>query len=215
MTNARLRNPEILRAVLHLPAMSFDMSKSFCRSFFMAIVLISVHSWTFADSGQDTGLAVTVRKNAGVIFVDVSMRVPATPQEAWDVLTDYDHMAQFFPNLQTSKVTAKAGNVIRVAQKGRISYGLLAFPFESVREIELMPYSELRSHAISGSLRRADAITRLIPEGAGTRITYHSESVPNVWVPPGIGPGFIEKETRAQFENLRNEILKRKGVGRR
>ncbi|WP_019143321.1 SRPBCC family protein [Noviherbaspirillum massiliense] len=161
---------------------------------------------------EDTerSLAVQVRKSRGEVIVDVSMLVEASQRDAWDVLTDYDHMAEFFPRLTSSKVTQRNGNVLRLEQHGKVSYGLLSFPFESVREIELKPYEEIRSRAVGGSLRKGDADTRLVEEGGGTRIFYHSESVPAVWVPPGIGPAIIESGTRQQFESLRAEILKRK-----
>jgi hypothetical protein len=33
--------------------------------------------------------------------------------------------------------------------------------------------------------------------------------VPDVWVPPLIGPSVIEAETRKQFDEVRTEILRR------
>jgi carbon monoxide dehydrogenase subunit G len=185
------------------------------RSYFLMaafFVASQLNAQTGTDYGRD--LSVVVKRSAGAVLIDVSMSVKASPQQAWDVLTDYDHMANFFPNLRTSRVVERTGNRIRIEQTGSVSYGPLSFPFESMREIELSPYREIRSRAIGGSLRKGDATTRLIPEGASTRIVYHSESVPAVWVPPGIGPRVIANQTGAQFESLRSEILKRRSAAR-
>jgi carbon monoxide dehydrogenase subunit G len=176
----------------------------------MMAFFVTCQSTAEPDTDYGKDLSVVVKKSGGTVFVDVSMSVKASMQEAWDVLTDYDHMAQFFPNLQSSKIIERTGNKIRIEQTGKISYGLVSFPFESIREIELRPYNEIRSRAIGGSLKQGNATTRLMPEEIGTRILYHSESVPSVWVPPAIGPRFIQNQTRAQFESLRNEILKKK-----
>lgn len=164
-----------------------------------------------ATPEPDHEITVVVKRDGETILVDVSFVVMASVQEAWEVLTDYDHMAQFLPNVQSSAVIERSGNKLKVAQKGRSSRGLLSFALDYVREVELDPYKEIHSHLISGSLKKLDGVTRLTPAGAGTRVVYRSESLPNVWVPPGIGPLFIENEMRKQFEDMRAEILRRKG----
>lgn len=155
-------------------------------------------------------IEVTAKKVSNTVVIDVSMLVAATPREAWDVLTDYDHMPQFLPNLQSSKIVSKSPTRLEVAQKGGVSHGPISITFDVVRDVQLKPYSEIISHVISGDLKKVDGTTRLVPEGDGTRVTFHSESIPNVWVPPGIGPTLIENETRDQFRDMRAEILKRR-----
>jgi carbon monoxide dehydrogenase subunit G len=159
---------------------------------------------------SDKEIKVVVKRSGDLLLIDVSFTVTATTQEAWNVLTDYDRMAQFLPNVDSSSVIERSGNKLKVAQKGRSSRGLLSFALDYVREIELIPYHEIHSRVISGTLKKLDALTQLTPLESGTRVTYHSESLPNAWIPPGIGPLFIENEMRKQFENFRNEMLRRK-----
>lgn len=161
-----------------------------------------------ASAGQD--IEVTAKKVSNMVVIDVSMLVAATPREAWDVLTDYDHMTRFLPNLQSSKILSKSPTRLEVAQKGGVAHGPISITFDVVRDVQLKPYTEIISHVISGDLKKVDGTTRLAPEGEGTRVTFHSESIPNVWVPPGIGPTLIENETRDQFADMRAEIVKRK-----
>lgn len=157
-------------------------------------------------------MTVQVRKNGDLIVTDVSFSVAVTPQEAWTVLIDFDHMSSFISNLESSKIISRNGNVLQVEQKGKASRGMLSFAFESVREIELVPHRSIHTRQLSGSLKKLDGMTLLTAEGNGTRITYHGESVSNVWVPPVIGTGFIADEVREQFSEMRAEILKRKGA---
>lgn len=163
-----------------------------------------------SEAGKD--IDVSAKKAGDLVVIDVSFMVQATPREAWDVLVDYDHMPQFLPNLQSSKIISRTPTQLKVAQKGGVSHGPISLTFDVVRDVELKPFSEIISHVVSGNLKKVDGTTRLSASGEGTRITFHSESIPNVWVPPGIGPALIESETRDQFNDMRNEILKRKGT---
>lgn len=163
-----------------------------------------------ADSGSD--IEVSAKKVADTVVIDVSMLVSATPREAWDVLTDYDKMPSFLPNLQVSKIISRSPTRLQVAQKGGVSHGPITITFDVIRDVQLKPYSEVISHVVSGNLKQVDGTTRIAAEGEATRVTFHSVSIPNVWVPPGIGPSMIESETRDQFGDMRAEILRRKSA---
>ncbi|MBC7572906.1 MAG: SRPBCC family protein [Herminiimonas sp.] len=163
-----------------------------------------------ADSGND--IEVSAKKVADTVVIDVSMLVSATPREAWDVLTDYDKMPSFLPNLQVSKIISRSPTRLQVVQKGGVSHGPITITFDVIRDVQLKPYSEVISHVVSGNLKQVDGTTRIAAEGEATRVTFHSVSIPNVWVPPGIGPSMIESETRDQFGDMRAEILRRKSA---
>lgn len=166
------------------------------------------------DTGADKDIAVEVRQNGETIVVEVAFSVPASLPIAWAVLTDFDHMSEFVSNLQSSRVVSRHGNRLQVAQQGKATRGMLSFAFESVREIDLLAPHTIRSRMVSGNMKKLDGITQLATDGSGTRITYHGESLPTVWVPPVIGLTFIENEVREQYAELRNEILKRQAAGR-
>ncbi|SNS86392.1 Polyketide cyclase / dehydrase and lipid transport [Noviherbaspirillum humi] len=154
--------------------------------------------------------AVQVRRIGESVVVEASVLVPASVGEVWSVLIDYDHMADMFPDIESSRVLKRSGNQLQVEQKGAVRFGPFSVPFESIRDIQLFPPREVRSSVAGGSLRSGTALTRLVQEEGGVRVVYYSESVPNVWTPPGLGPHFIARQTRTQFENLRAEILRRK-----
>ena len=178
------------------------------RSFLLwLLVLPAATAW--AVQPEDDGIAVTVRRQGEVITVHTSAYVPVPPQQVWAVLTDFDHMTEIIEDLEMSRIVGHAGNKVIVQQKGKAARGPLSFSFESVREIELKPYEEMRGHLISGTMKKSDGVTRLIPEGEGTRIDSRGEFIPDIWVPPIIGVKIIEHETRGQFEEIRKEILRR------
>ena len=159
-------------------------------------------------------ISVRAQKDGETIVVDAAFSVPVTPREAWDVLTDFDRMEEFVSNLQYSKILSRIGNRLQVAQKGRAAHGLISFVFESIRDVDLVPYQSIRTRLVSGNMKKLEGLTVLTPEPGGTRVSYHGESIPGVWVPPVFGLRFIEKEVAEQFDEIRDEILKRKGIAR-
>jgi hypothetical protein len=170
-----------------------------------------VHAEPPAD-GSD--ITVHARKDGERVFIDVDFSVDAKAVEAWAVLTDYDNMAKFVSSLQASRIIRRDGDTLIIMQKGNASRGLLSLSFENVREIVLTPITEIRSRLISGDFKASEFTTRVVDHGDSTQIINHGEFIPNLWVPPLIGPVLIEAETRKQFQELRNEILRRKAAGR-
>jgi hypothetical protein len=61
---------------------------------FVFVATLSLPS-AAADSPKPADIAVAAHRDGEAIVVDVSLVVQASPLEAWDVLTDYDHMARF------------------------------------------------------------------------------------------------------------------------
>lgn len=162
------------------------------------------------DPVGDEDIAVEVSKDGETVVVDVDFIVRASPELAWAVLTDFDHMADFVSNLTSSSIVSQSGNKLRVAQKGRAVHGPLSFSFDSLREIELTPPTTIRTRIVSGTMRKLDGVTQLSAVSGGTRVVHHAVAIPGVWVPPVIGVRFIEHETREQFEEVRGEILRRR-----
>jgi hypothetical protein len=163
-----------------------------------------------AEQQQDTDIEVRVQFDGEKVIVDLNMLIPATPQEAWAVLTDFDHMVDFVSNMKESKVVEKAGSILKLFQRGVAEYGPINFAFESTREITLTPYTKIQTHMLSGNMKSMDGITQVIEEGQQSRIVLHNESIPGRWIPPVVGKSFIEHETRGQYQEIRNEVIRRK-----
>lgn len=152
---------------------------------------------------------VRVDRRGDLVVVDVEATVAAASRRAWDVLTDYDHMASYLSMLKSSAIVRRDGNSLEVAQTGEAHRAFLHFTFSTLRAVELVPGKEIRSHLISGDFKSYAFTTRIAGDGAHTRISHHGEYVPNRWVPPGIGPALIKAETTKQYEELIAEMLRR------
>ncbi|HTS23395.1 MAG TPA: SRPBCC family protein [Casimicrobiaceae bacterium] len=211
---ARLRSPErssrparvtrgmrsrLLAAAVHSPHPAFLL---------IAALLAATASGGFAAMPSEE-IAVAVEQQGEEIVVHVDCPVRAPHALVWEVLTDYDHMPRFVTNLHVSEVRARDGDTLQVFQRGSASRGPLSFSFENLREIRLVPQQEIRSRLISGTLKSSEFTTRVVDDGASVHILNSGRFVPDVWVPPVIGPAVIQAETRKQFEEIRAEILRR------
>ncbi|HEY7903523.1 MAG TPA: SRPBCC family protein [Casimicrobiaceae bacterium] len=169
--------------------------------------------WMPAAFAQDSrDIAVAVHRDGEEVVVDVDFLVAATPQEAWNVLTDYDHMSQFVADLTSSRILRRDGDRLEVAQQGRFRFGFFELKIENVRAIELVPMREIRSQLVSGDMKASAFTTRVAVEGNATRITNHGRFTPDRWIPPVIGPAVMQAQTRKQFAEIRAEILRRKAA---
>ncbi|BDT66561.1 hypothetical protein os1_07240 [Comamonadaceae bacterium OS-1] len=152
---------------------------------------------------------VHVERANGSFTVDMAVHAPVDAARAWAVLTDFEHMADFVPNLTSSQVTERSDTLVKVTQKGVAKYGFFSTPFESVREIHLDPPHEIRAHGVGGNILRMESRMQLEPEGSGTRLTYHAEVLPGFWFPPVIGPSLVRHETAEQFSAMVREMQRR------
>ncbi|MEW9897044.1 SRPBCC family protein [Chitinivorax sp. PXF-14] len=163
-----------------------------------------------AEPSGFPGVDIKVRQDGDVIIVDCVMHTDVSQDAAWAVLTDFEHMVRFVPNVHESHVLERHGEQLRVQQKGVARYGVLSFSFESLRDIELKPISEIRSRAVGGNVKQMEGTTQLSHDAGGTTIVFHSTSVPGVWVPPMLGLAFVRNEVAEQFHGMLLEMQKRK-----
>ena len=179
------------------------------RSIIFAMALALLPAAAAAAPSHPLDIAVDIRRDGEAFVVNVDFVVESTRQEAWNVLTDYDHMAEFLANVNTSRIIRRDQDRIEVAQTGRLSFGPFEIKLENVREIEFVPLQEIRSKLIRGDMKASSFTTRLSAEGTRTRITNQGRFTPDRWIPPLIGTAVLEAETRKQFAEFRAEILRR------
>jgi hypothetical protein len=179
-------------------------------SFLLFVWSVLFTAASLAGSPEDKDIAVKVNTTGENVIVDVTFAVPATRKEVWDVLIDFDRMADFVSNLKESKVVSASGGILTIFQRGSATYGPVSYAFESTREITLMPFHKIRTRLISGNMRKMEGTTHLIDEGGQTLVTHHTDMIPEVWFPLVVGQVFIEHEMREQFSEMRNEIIRRK-----
>ncbi len=153
---------------------------------------------------------VAVIFDQGMYTGRFSFLVPVAPRVAWDVLTDFEHMAEFVPNLESCRVLSRDASTVTFIQKGRIRFGVLSFAFESERRVDLRPHEGLLlARALSGTARHMASEMRLSAEGTGTRLDYRVEMIPGRWIPSSLGISGMRHEVAEQFSAIATEMVRR------
>jgi hypothetical protein len=174
----------------------------------LVVTTISLSAWPAAADDRD--IIVRVSKNGSEINVNVDCPVAAPVNVVWDVLIDYDHMTRFISNLDASTVRERDGNRLTVHQKGKATHGPLTVEFENVREVLLVPSSEIRSRVVSGNPKSGVFTTKIVELAGSVHILHTGQYSPKMWIPPLVGVALLEAETRKQFSEIRVESMRRK-----
>lgn len=140
---------------------------------------------------------------------DVVMFAPVPLNIAWDVLTDFGHMAQWVPNVRESKATVTETNTVTVEQQGVAKFGIFSFPYTSVRKMQLNPQKTVKATQIEGSMRSLESLMTLTADGNGTRLNYHLEMVPAGLAAAVLSKDFLQHELSEQFTAIIGEMVRR------
>jgi ribosome-associated toxin RatA of RatAB toxin-antitoxin module len=109
----------------------------------------------------------------GVRRLAVQLRTPIGVDLLWSVLTDYDRLSSFIPNLSSSTLEARQGNRVELAQVG--SQQLLGLRFSAAVQLELVehrPEGLLQFRMLKGDFRRFEGSWRLQSLPDGTSLLY-------------------------------------------
>jgi uncharacterized membrane protein len=152
---------------------------------------------------------VTVDTREGSFFGQLRCVVHAPLAIVRAVLTDFEHMPAFVPNLEHSQVLEHHGNVYRIRQRGTVHWGVFSQAFESERRIEWFPDDHLVSEGSSEAFRRVHSDMRLLASAEETTLDYRIEMTPTGWLPAFLGARFMRHELAEQFIALGREMERR------
>ncbi len=186
------------------------MAKRFLPSL-VTLLCIALAPLAAGAAGNGREATAHVTKDGATFTVEAEFSVAATPEEVWEVITDFDRMSQIVTAVDSSKIVNRDGNLVQVAQKSHASAGLVKLSTESLREVQLTPPKEMRSHLLKGDLKSSDFTTRVSDEGGGlTKVSVSGKFVAGALTAGVITPETVEAQTRRQYQELREEILRRK-----
>ena len=151
-------------------------------------------------------VTVSVQRSGDVAVIEASAFVHADMATAWRVLTDYDRYADFVPGLRSSRVVARSGTHLTVAQSGDAPLWLLRMPFDIVYEVTEMPPFRLDSNATSNDVRALASSYRLSRSGTGVRIEYAGNLAPRPALLGRFEQLAIRQGVIREFQALADEI---------
>jgi ribosome-associated toxin RatA of RatAB toxin-antitoxin module len=118
-----------------------------------------------------------------------STEIPFALEQVWQVLTDYDHLADFIPNLTESQRIQHPEGGIRLVQVGTQCFLNVKFCARVVLDMLEMFPRELSFSMVEGDFRQFEGKWLLEPltsENAGTHLSYDLMVLPPRAMPAGL-----------------------------
>ena len=154
-------------------------------------------------------VAVNVTRNGNVFQIEASAEFAGTVARTWKVLTDYDRLAEFVPDMETSRVMSRNGNEAVVEQKGKARVLFFSFPVDLRLAVVERPYERVVSRAVAGNFREMRGTYSLETGQGRILLRYTGRMVPDFFVPPLIGTLALKHNVETSFRALVDEIERR------
>ena len=109
----------------------------------------------------------------GVRRLAAQLLTPVSVDQIWAVLTDYDQLSAFIPNLASSRLLRREGNRVHLQQEGCQQF--LGMKFSASVELELeefAPEGTLKFKMKKGDFRRFEGTWRLKTMPESTALFY-------------------------------------------
>lgn len=154
-------------------------------------------------------IAVDVVSHARTINIEASALLHSDARTAWDVLTDYDHYADFIPGLRASRIVDRRGATVTVEQSGDFMFWLLPVSLDVTFQITEVPPTYLRSHVVAGDLRALDSRYVLTPGATGLRLEYFGALDSGFPLFDPVERFAVRQNVARRFQALSDEIERR------
>ena len=150
-----------------------------------------------SEVGSELGVTIQTEKLEGQQRrILACTDIPFTAEQVWQVLTDYDNLSSFIPNLSLSQRLSHPNGGIRLEQMGSQCFLNIKFCARVVLDmVETFP-KELRFSMVEGDFRQFEGKWTLEPvaegQGNGVRLGYDLVIRP----PRAMPVGLIERHIR-------------------
>ncbi len=170
--------------------------------------LLAMATSAFAQSARPEVEVKRIDTDGEQVFVvTASGTVKASPAAVWKVLTDYEAMPDYVPDMDKSKVISRAGNRVLIEQAGVARFLFLSRAIELVVHASEEPISSIDIKLVSGDMKLYSCRWEMtpVPETGGTRIAYSGKMVPKFYVPGMLGSNIIRRD----IERMMKAVLER------
>lgn len=181
----------------------------------MAGLLIAWLAVGAAASAQQppNALDVQAERRGGLIDVRARAMLRAPMPVVWQTLTDYERLPEFIPGLASSRITARKGPVVTVAQTGEARFLFLTVPIAVTLESTERPPDVVEVRRVSGTVAHLQGRYEATPQANGMVLLRWSGSIsPDAQLPPLIETTLVRLLIQDQFTGMVHEIERRAGT---
>jgi carbon monoxide dehydrogenase subunit G len=164
---------------------------------------------SIAQANPGTG-ELRVEQRGDRIVVHAQCDVAADRSTVWATLSDYDNLARFIPDMSSSHMLVRSGNVALVEQRGVARIGPVQRSFSVLLQVSEHAGDSINLSGVGGDFMLFDAryeIVSLTPDRS--RIVYDATIVPLVSMSPLVSVPAMRAVMSKQFGALVQEMSRR------
>ena len=149
--------------------------------------------------------------------VDATALVAAPLTRVWRVLTGYERMSEFVPDLESCKVLSRNGNEVIIEQFGVARFLFMSKAIHLIVRATEQPMSSIDIALVSGDMKHYESRWELVPspETGGTKIVYSGKLAPNFYVPGVLGSNMIRNDIQHMMAAVVARIERRDDATKR
>ena len=167
-----------------------------------------------AAAGQGPEPIVTVQEDRGIYSVRARFHVPQSEAVAMAVLTDYERIPRFMPDIKTSVLLERTAGRAVVEQEGVSHFLMFSKRVHLVLEITEAADALRFRDRCGRSFASYEGSWTLSSENGGARIVYELMAQPSFSVPASVLKRLFRRDSASMIESLRQEIAKVEGHNR-
>jgi len=162
-----------------------------------------------AAAAPAADVVVHATREGDVLRIEANAELEGSVLAAWQVLTDYERLHEFIPNLRASRVVERGRGEVIVEQKGEARFLFFSYPLEVRFAISEFPYGRIVSRAVGGSFRELSGTYLVEAQRGRVRLRYSGRLAPDFYVPPLVGTWLLRSHVEETFSALVEEIERR------
>ncbi len=197
-----------MKTVLHpTTGGCFDIRRLLLLAGAAAVAALGTPALLMAEDAPGAG--ISVREERGVYTVRATFEVSQPAEIAFAVLTDYEAIPRFMPNISSSVVRERAGARAVVEQEAVSRLMMFSKRVHLVLDIEEGANSLTFADRCRRSFARYEGAWHVIEENGRTLITYELTAQPTFDVPEFVLRRVLKRDSAEMIERLKREIASR------
>jgi uncharacterized membrane protein len=150
-----------------------------------------------------------VKAKDGVLRIEAQIEGPGTLHEVWQLLTDYERLPEYMPNVDSSRVVSRTDSSLWVRQ---VLTTQLIMPWTFIFTLEYVAVApdQLRFRHVEGQLKSYEGCWRLTPRGERTEISYQARVTYRL-VPGFLAAYIVRRQLGQMMPALVVELQRRTG----
>ncbi|MGH8415239.1 MAG: SRPBCC family protein [Gammaproteobacteria bacterium] len=165
----------------------------------LLLLLIALVFGGNAQAAQFYSLRVS--HDGGQYQVSADVHLAAPPRQVYKVLTDYNHLTRISGAILQSRLLEQVdAHTYIVYIESRACVMFFCQNIQETQQVVELTSQDIVAQVIpqKSNVTSGSSSWHLEPEGDGTRMHWEMTITPDFWIPPLIGPAFVEDEMRTQ-----------------